>query len=157
MPWQVSFMAWLDPDLMRYCTTWKHIIFSHLPPSGVWMFHFGSFSALLKLRKTPHRMKYNLSRMFHSKCSRQLQRKPFWLCPLLCSPSQSYRLYIGPSEVLLYCIERVLSLGFVKGKQTKGQSHVSIHVPSALFQGSKRLIHCLDFVTGEFLCYIVFF
>lgn len=86
VPWQVSFMAWLDPDLMRYCSTWRHIIFSHLTLSGVWMFHFGSFSALLKRKETPHRIKHHLSRMFNSSYSRQLQRKPFWLCPLLCSP-----------------------------------------------------------------------
>lgn len=128
VPWHVSFMAWLDPDLMRYCSTWEHIIFSHLTLSGVWTIHFGSFSALLKLKETPHRIKYHFTRMFKSNCSRQLQRKPFWLCPLLCSPFQSYSLYIGP-EVLLYCIECVLNFRFVRGKQTKGQSQVSIHGP----------------------------
>lgn len=106
-------------------------------------------------KKNQNRIKHNLSRMFHSNCSRQLQRKPFWDCPLLCFSFQSYGLCISASEVLLYCIECVLNLRFVREKQTKGQSRVSIHLPRVLFQRLKRAIHCLDFVTGEFLCYSV--
>lgn len=103
-------------------------------------------------RKKKHRVEHDLNRMFHSNSSRQLQRKPFWVCPLLCFSFQSYRLCISTSEVLLYCIECVLNLRFVWEKQRKGQSHVSVHLPCVLLQRLKRLMHCLDFVTGEFLC-----